>query len=111
MKNLTIDDLKAGLRKGIIENRATAVFTGSSLKNKGVQQVLDAVVDYLPSPLDIAAVKGTNPAGEEVERPAEDSAPMSALVFKLLPIHMLVVSPISVCIPARSRQAVWFTTP
>jgi len=83
-EELTIEELKAGLRKGVIENRATAVFTGSSLKNKGVQQVLDAVIDYLPSPLDIAAVKGTNAAGEEVSRPAEDDAPMSALVFKIV---------------------------
>lgn len=83
--DLSIDELKAALRKGILENRATAVFTGSSLKNKGVQQVLDAVIDYLPSPLDIAAVKGTNPNnGEEVTRPAEDDAPMSALVFKIV---------------------------
>jgi len=84
-EDLTIDELKAALRKGILENRATAVFTGSSLKNKGVQQVLDAVIDYLPSPLDIAAVKGTDPNnGEEVSRPAEDDAPMSALVFKIV---------------------------
>ena len=83
-EELSIEELKAGLRKGVIENRATAVFTGSSLKNKGVQQVLDAVIDYLPSPLDIAAVKGTNAAGEEVSRPAEDDAPMSALVFKIV---------------------------
>jgi elongation factor G len=83
-EELSIDELKAGLRKGVIENRATAVFTGSSLKNKGVQQVLDAVIDYLPSPLDIEAVKGTNAAGEEVARPAEDNAPMSALVFKIV---------------------------
>jgi elongation factor G len=83
-EELTIEELKAGLRKGVIENRATAVFTGSSLKNKGVQQVLDAVIDYLPSPLDIAAVKGTNAAGEEISRPAEDDAPMSALVFKIV---------------------------
>jgi elongation factor G len=83
-EELTIEELKAGLRKGVIENRATAVFTGSSLKNKGVQQVLDAVIDYLPSPLDIEAVRGTNAAGEEVSRPAEDDAPMSALVFKIV---------------------------
>jgi elongation factor G len=83
-EELTIEELKAGLRKGVIENRATAVFTGSSLKNKGVQQVLDAVIDYLPSPLDIEAVKGTNAAGDEISRPAEDDAPMSALVFKIV---------------------------
>jgi elongation factor G len=83
-EELTIEELKAGLRKGVIENRATAVFTGSSLKNKGVQQVLDAVIDYLPSPLDIEAVKGTNAKEEEISRPAEDDAPMSALVFKIV---------------------------
>jgi elongation factor G len=83
-EELTIEELKASLRKGVIENRATAVFTGSSLKNKGVQQVLDAVIDYLPSPLDIEAVKGTNAKDEEISRPAEDDAPMSALVFKIV---------------------------
>lgn len=82
---ISIDELKATLRKGILENQATAVFTGSSLKNKGVQQVLDAVIDYLPSPLDVEAVNGTNlQTGEEVTRPAEDDAPMSALVFKIV---------------------------
>jgi elongation factor G len=84
-EEISIDELKAVLRKGILENRATAIFTGSSLKNKGVQQVLDAVIDYLPSPLDIAAVTGTNPnTGEETTRPPEDDAPMSALVFKIV---------------------------
>src|SRR5512133_1447814 len=84
-EEISIDELKAALRKGILENRATAIFTGSSLKNKGVQQVLDAVIDYLPSPLDIAAVTGTNPnTSEEVTRPPEDDAPMSALVFKIV---------------------------
>lgn len=82
---ISIDELKATLRKGILENQATAVFTGSSLKNKGIQQVLDAVIDYLPSPLDVEAVNGTNlQTGEEVTRPAEDDAPMSALVFKIV---------------------------
>jgi elongation factor G len=82
---ISIEELKAALRRGILQNRTTAVFTGSSLKNKGVQQVLDAVIDYLPSPLDIAAVTGTNPDnGEEVVRPPEDDAPMSALVFKIV---------------------------
>jgi len=84
-EEISIDELKAVLRKGTLENRATAIFTGSSLKNKGVQQVLDAVIDYLPSPLDIAAVTGTNPnTGEETTRPPEDDAPMSALVFKIV---------------------------
>jgi elongation factor G len=84
-EEITIPELKAALRTAILENRVTAVFTGSSLKNKGVQQVLDAVIDYLPSPIDIAAVDGTNPDnGEAVTRPHEDDAPMSALVFKIV---------------------------
>ena len=82
---LTIEALKRGLRKEILRNRATAIFCGSSLRNKGVQPVLDAVIDYLPSPQDILPVHGTNPDnGEDVERPALDDAPFSALVFKIV---------------------------
>ncbi|HEX7555255.1 MAG TPA: elongation factor G, partial [Leptolinea sp.] len=82
---IPVDQLKAALRKGVLENRATAVFTGSSLKNKGVQQVLDAVIDYLPSPLDVEPVTGTNPdTGEELVRPPDENVPMSALVFKIV---------------------------
>jgi len=84
-EEISNDEMKAALRTAILQNRATAVFTGSSLKNKGVQQVLDAVIDYLPSPLDIAAVNGTNPEnGEAITRTHEDDAPMSALVFKIV---------------------------
>jgi elongation factor G len=76
--------IKLALRKGTIANKVFLVFTGSALKNKGVQLVLDAVIDYLPSPLDIPAVKGIHPeTGEEVEREASDEAPFSALAFKL----------------------------
>ena len=82
---LTVEALKKGLRKEILRNRATAIFCGSSLRNKGVQPVLDAVIDYLPSPQDILPVHGTNPdTGEDVERPALDDAPFSALVFKIV---------------------------
>ena len=82
---ITVDDLKAALRREVIAGRATPVFCGSSLRNKGVQPVLDAVIDYLPSPLDIPPVKGTDlDTGELVERPAEDDAPLSALVFKIV---------------------------
>jgi elongation factor G len=82
---ITIDDLKAALRREVIAGRATPVFCGSSLKNKGVQPVLDAVIDFLPSPLDIPPVTGTDlNTGEPVERPAEDNAPLSALVFKIV---------------------------
>jgi elongation factor G len=84
-EDISVDELKAGLRKAVIANKATAVFCGSSLRNKGVQPLLDAVVDYLPSPADIPPVKGINPStGEEISRPAEDDAPLSALVFKIV---------------------------
>lgn len=84
-EEMSIDELRAALRRAVIAGKANPVFAGSSLRNKGVQSVLDAVIDYLPSPLDIAAVKVTHAVtGEEVERPAEDDAPMSALVFKIV---------------------------
>jgi elongation factor G len=82
---ITVEELKAGLRRAVIENRATPVFCGSSLRNKGVQPVLDAVIDYLPSPEDIPAVTGIHPrTEEELSRPPEDNAPLSALVFKIV---------------------------
>jgi elongation factor G len=84
-EELTIEDLKGGLRRAVIQNRATPVFCGSSLKNKGVQPLLDAVIDYLPSPVDVPPVIGlTLEGGEEVERYPEDDAPLSALVFKIV---------------------------
>ena len=80
----SIDELKKTLRKAVIANEIFPVYTGSALKNKGVQLVLDAVVDYLPSPLDLPVVKGINPkTGEEVTRTASDSEPFTALAFKL----------------------------
>jgi elongation factor G len=82
---ITTEELQAALRRAVIANKAAPVLCGSSLRNKGVQPMLDAVVDYLPSPLDIPPVHGINPATEaEVERPADVSAPMSALVFKIV---------------------------
>ena len=83
-KKPELDVLKKALRQAVVANKIFPVLTGSSLKNKGVQRVLDAVVDYLPSPLDLPAAKGTNPdTGAEEERPASDDAPFAALVFKL----------------------------
>jgi elongation factor G len=77
-------DLKATLRKAVIANEIFPVFCGSALKNKGVQKVLDGVVDYLPSPLDLPPARGTHPdTGEELERKSEEGEPFSALVFKL----------------------------
>ncbi|MBN1266049.1 MAG: elongation factor G [Anaerolineales bacterium] len=80
------EELKVGLRKAVLAGKAAPVFCGSSLRNKGVQPMLDAVVDYLPSPLDVPAVKGIKPGEdeEEVERQADDDAPLSALVFKIV---------------------------
>jgi len=78
------DTLKKLLRKGVIANEILRVFAGSALKNKGVQLVLDAVVDYLPAPTDIPAIKGINPDNDEaIERHADDKEPFSALAFKV----------------------------
>ncbi|MBA3788975.1 elongation factor G [Patescibacteria group bacterium] len=80
----SVADLKGILRKAVIANEIFPVYTGSSLKNKGVQLVLDAVVDFLPSPLDLKPVKGINPkTGEEIERKPSDEEPFTALAFKL----------------------------
>ena len=83
---ISIDELKSALRKAIVENKAYPVLCGSSLKNKGVQVLLDAVVDYLPSPAEIPPVKGSEPGSSEltIELPPKDDAPLSALVFKIV---------------------------
>ncbi len=82
--DFSIDDLKKTLRKGVIAGKIYPVFTGSALKNKGTQLILDAVVDYLPSPLDVPPVKGIDPnTNEEIVRHASDAEPFSALAFKL----------------------------
>jgi len=84
-KDISADELKAALRQAVLEGKASPVFCGSSLRNKGVQLVLDAVIDYLPSPLDVPAIHGTDPRTDEViELPARDDAPLSALVFKIV---------------------------
>ena len=82
---ISIDELKAALRKATIDNQIVPVCCGTSYKNKGVQKLLDAVVDYLPSPLDIPAIKGVNPKTEEEdERHPGDDEPFSALAFKIM---------------------------
>lgn len=84
-ETISNDELKTSLRRAVLDNKATLVFCGSSLKNKGVQPILDAVIDYLPSPLDIPAVKATSLDGEEIiELPTSDTEFLSALVFKIV---------------------------
>ena len=83
-EELTIPELKAAIRKGTIENTFVPVCCGTSYRNKGVQKLLDAIVDYMPSPLDIPPVKGTDVnTGEETERKAGDDEPLSILAFKI----------------------------
>ena len=82
---ISVDVLKAAIRKGTVAVKLIPVLCGSSYKNKGVQKVLDAVVDYLPSPLDVDAVKGINPdTNEEETRPSDENEPFSALIFKIM---------------------------
>ncbi len=84
-EEITIDELKTAIRKATIDNQIIPVVCGSSYRNKGVQKMLDAVIDYMPSPLDIPAIKGVDPdSGEECERLAGDDQPFSALAFKIM---------------------------
>ena len=83
-EEITVEEIKAVLRKATIDNEIVPVTCGTSYKNKGVQKLLDAIVDYMPSPLDVPSIKGVNPeTGEEVERHAGDEQPFSALAFKI----------------------------
>ena len=82
-EELTIAEIKSGIRKGVLSLTMTPVLCGSALSNKGIQKVLDAVVDYFPSPLDIPAVKGKLMNGEDGERKADDNEPLSGLAFKI----------------------------
>lgn len=83
--DLPVEDIKKGLRKATIDMKVTPVLCGSSYRNKGVQNLLDAIVDYLPSPLDIDHIKGVNPnSGEEEERKTDDNAPFAGLAFKIM---------------------------
>ena len=83
--DLSVEEIKGAIRKGTIEGAMIPVLCGTSYRNKGVQPLLDAIVDYLPSPLDIPAIKGIDPdTEEEVERPADDKGPFSALAFKIM---------------------------
>src|SRR5205085_6940419 len=83
---ITESEIRRGLRAATIAQKIFPVICGSAFKNKGVQNMLDAVVEYLPSPLDIPPIKGERPDNPEIveERPAKDSAPFAALVFKIM---------------------------
>ena len=84
-EEITADDLRKGLRRATIANQVVPVLCGSAFKNKGVQPLLDGVVDYLPSPIDLPPVTGLDLKGiEELERPVDDSAPFAALAFKIM---------------------------
>jgi elongation factor G len=84
-QQISKEELKAALRRSVLANQLTPVLCGSSLKNKGVQPVLDAVLDFLPSPLDVPPVNGINPNTQEIEtRTTQDDSPLSALVFKIV---------------------------
>ena len=83
-EEISIEELKAALRKGVIACEVNPVFCGTAYRNKGVQLVLDAVVDYMPSPLDIPAIKGVLLDGEEAERHSSDEEPFAALAFKIM---------------------------
>ena len=84
-EELTKDEIKAALRKATINNEIVPVVCGSSYKNRGVQKLLDAIVDYMPAPTDVPAIKGVNPeTEEEEERVSSDDAPFSALAFKIM---------------------------
>ena len=84
-REIGIEELKTALCQAVLESRAAPVFCGSSLRNKGVQLVLDAIIDYLPSPLDVPPIHGTDPRTDEViELPPQDNAILSALVFKIV---------------------------
>ena len=84
-EELTKEEIKAALRKATISNEIVPVVCGSSYKNRGVQKLLDAIVDYMPAPTDVEAIKGTNPeTGEEEDRTSSDDQPFSALAFKIM---------------------------
>ena len=83
-EEITIQDLKGAMRRATVDNRIQPVICGSAFKNKGVQPLLDAVIDYLPSPLDVPPMRGTDTLGAVIERVAGDDQPFAALVFKIM---------------------------
>ncbi len=111
-EELSIEEIKAGIRRATIAGKANPVLTGSAFKNKGVQPMLDAVVDYLPSPLDIPAIEGTKTDGETplLRKPSNDE-PFSGLAFKIQTDKHLASSPTCGSTPARSTPVRRWSTP
>ena len=83
-EEVTVDELKAALRKGTCECTAVPVCCGTAYRNKGIQKLLDAIIEYMPSPLDIPSIKGVDMEGNEIERHSSDDEPFSALAFKIM---------------------------
>ena len=83
-EEVTVDEIKAVIRKATIDCKMTPVTCGTSYKNRGVQPLLDAIVDYMPAPIDIPPIQGVNPKGDEESRPSSDDEPFSALAFKIM---------------------------
>ncbi len=109
--SITVEDLKAVIRKAVIAMDFCPVMCGSSFKNKGVQNMLDAVIAYLPNPLDIPNSKGTDPrTGEDVHFPVDPEAPLSALHLRSLPTRLSAVCAIPVFILVRSKPVRMFIT-
>ncbi len=81
---LTVEELKSGIREGVLKHGLVPMLCGSAFKNKGVQLLLDAVVNYLPAPVDVPPIQGLLPNGKEATRPSDDGAPFSALAFKVM---------------------------
>jgi elongation factor G len=83
-EELTVDEIKSSVRRAAIDLHINPVLCGSAFKNKGVQNLLDAVIDYMPSPIDVPPIEGIDPKGEPITRPADDSGPFAALAFKIM---------------------------
>lgn len=110
-EELTIDEIKSTIRKATIDNTMVPVTCGSSYRNKGVQMLLDAIVDYMPAPTDVPAIKGVDPeTGDEVERPSSDKEPFAAPHSRLLLTRLLVSSASSEFTLVQFLPAQLFTT-
>ena len=110
-EEIPTDKIRKAIRQATIAVEMIPVVCGSSYRNKGVQKMLDAVVDYMPAPTDVAAIKGVNPkTDEEEERPSTDDAPFAALAFKIMTDPYVGRLSFSACIPAPSTPAAPFST-